>query len=272
MATGFLNRPDQVEGVAGIGWDGIARFEWAACVRKVFLLLDYVRHRKIRPDLNEGTVMTRLILGLVFAFVISSPGWARSNPRATVHNLGQAHDLAGILAQSPKPTNRELQQQRDRLLNRFLKGADLYYIEKYTAAMYIPVNRALWADDTSDPSVNEFVLQLDGTLAKLPNFRGLVQRGIRGDKPLSTEYGLGNHVLLKGFSSSSKYFGDKFVGIARLFLISKSGKDITSLSTNPDEGEVLFRHHTSFVVLDCGSGKTEIGNDVQECLLEEVER
>lgn len=99
------------------------------------------------------------------------------------------------------------------------------------------------------PDVLEAAERLSSALTKLPPYVGLVHRGVDLPPHVLDSYRPGAVVEERAFMSSSATPENAFPGNAQFVVQSASGRDISSLSQMPWEGEVLFDRGTRFRVL-----------------------
>ena len=151
-------------------------------------------------------------------------------------------------------------KHRDEDLARVAKELGLTYEEALAVQLYTDIgeamNRALDAGDLNAYN-KAFAKALNSALGKLDNYSGKVYRGSNRDRNLS----VGQKLTVNSFWSTST---DKAVtgrfGTKVVYQIKpKTGKNITKLSTSPDQSEVLMRNNTSFRVTAIrNSGGTQI--------------
>ena len=147
-----------------------------------------------------------------------------------------------------------------------LVADEVVAIGAYTIWLSIPLNSVLWSARGVPETVKPFVNEMNSGLAKLPKYFGPVVRWLYlTDEEITSEFR--NHLtthkptIFYAFTSCSKnlryvydpprtglpedWVDKKFV---KLIIISKTGRDITKYSGNPEEEEVLFRNETPFNV------------------------
>lgn len=115
------------------------------------------------------------------------------------------------------------------------------------------INRVLRMADVSSAEVATVRPLIDGiqsALDKLPAYEGVVYRAIKQAGMTTDEWNaflsqfvVGDSVALKGLSGSSADFSRMLRGRVRMTIISKTGRDISSLSNKPEQNEVLFQHN-----------------------------
>ena len=96
--------------------------------------------------------------------------------------------------------------------------------------------------------MQNFAAVLRDALDKLPDYSGRVVRGIDLAPKRLSRYRPGDIVTEPWFTSATK--GTPYRGNTLFHIRSRTGKDISTLSADPDEREVLFRNRTRFRVLD----------------------
>jgi hypothetical protein len=117
------------------------------------------------------------------------------------------------------------------------------------------INKTLRHDDPTMDAVRErysgTVQLFDQALAKLPNHTGKVQRVANLPPDVLAKLTPGTTFKDHGYVSSSattKPLTSKFLGKTLMTITSKTGKDISKLSTLPSEKEVVFGRGTGFKV------------------------
>jgi hypothetical protein len=117
-----------------------------------------------------------------------------------------------------------------------------------------------------DASQHARVEALNQALDKLPPHDGPVFRGASLPPEMLAQYQPGATVSESAFWSTSMDLGvarsTAFSGNVEFWILSKTGRDISSFSAIPSEREVLFRTDVPFYVvdrrLDHATGKTII--------------
>lgn len=142
-------------------------------------------------------------------------------------------------------------------INEQLTKSDIDAIEQYAEFDYIEINSELRMP--TEDSLSNKVKILSKALNKLPNYKGEVTRFqlIYPPTKLLLERNIGKTVTFKSFTSASKIenLSKKKSTDSILKLISKTGKDISKISSRPEEQEVVFDKGTRFTL-------TKIKNDV----------
>ncbi|MBK6999332.1 MAG: hypothetical protein IPH35_04980 [Rhodoferax sp.] len=120
------------------------------------------------------------------------------------------------------------------------------------------INRVLRMADTSSTEVATVQPLIDGiqsALEKLPPFEGVVYRAVKQAKMQAEEWSaflsqfvVDGTVSLQGLSGCTANASEMLRGRARMTIISRTGRDISSLSSKPGQSEVLLSHGTSVVI------------------------
>jgi hypothetical protein len=145
----------------------------------------------------------------------------------------------------------EVVQKNDEL-NKYpeLSVAEKAIIYKYSEDSYADLNERL----RTDKPITEFGTFLNETLEKLPNYEGLVFKGVNLSpsqiEVYTNAYEHDTAVVEKAFVSTSikKSIAYQF-GKCLFAIDSIKGKDISSF-TKHKEFEVLFKNNSAFEVLD----------------------
>jgi len=136
--------------------------------------------------------------------------------------------------------------------------ADMRNIQDYTGPGYVNVNHAL-REGFEDPVKTKYYLkkadELQKSLLKLDGWSGTCYRGMyitkSNKKFFERTFVPGNIFKSKSFmscSKSKKLVDERYPSDIRLIVKSKSGRDLTNLSWQKTEQEVLFPKGTSFKV------------------------
>lgn len=128
--------------------------------------------------------------------------------------------------------------------------AEKFAIEDYTTDLFQEINGELRAGGELSPHVEKVVNKLDSALAKMPKYEKVTFRVIDRDADIVKQLESGS------FSDPAYMSASKHLPIAQvhkgqigLQIKGKSGVDISHISMNPDEGEVLFPRGTKFKVV-----------------------
>jgi hypothetical protein len=147
------------------------------------------------------------------------------------------HDHHGPVAHLPEP----------------LSPQELSALADYTGLGHEDLNTAL-RDGSVDASQLARIEALNSALEKLPAHEGPVFRGTNLPPEVLAQYQPGAIVTESGFLSTSRDLtvaqSEAFAGNVEFRIMSKSGRDISSLSVLPDEQEVLFHTDVPFYVVD----------------------
>lgn len=149
-----------------------------------------------------------------------------------------------------------------------LTDMEMYAIIKYKSSSSYMINEELRNKGYNklDEKIKKIIDNISSGLEKLPIFTGTVYRNIDldavkkynydGDEKLSKfidEHRKGNIVTYPAFTSTSKSKNGYPIDSgcqANFEIISKSGRDITSLQGIAAEEEVLYDRNKSFKILD----------------------
>ena len=101
-------------------------------------------------------------------------------------------------------------------------------------------------------AVDPYIKVAESGLEQLPNFEGVVYRGIDMNKipNLSDKYKIGNIVTEEAFTSSSTVKRGAFKRDTFITITSRTGKDVSFLSDFPKQKEILFKPNTKFRILE----------------------
>lgn len=138
-----------------------------------------------------------------------------------------------------------------------LTPAELSALQDYTAMAYEPLNSALWRGSVDDVAkVADLSHDLSSALEKLPAHEGQVIRGSEPGRPIEaydlSRYEPGERIVENGYISTTTNpdgLLPDFDGPVAWVIESKSGRDVSSVSSVSGESEVLFDRFTSFTVL-----------------------
>lgn len=119
-------------------------------------------------------------------------------------------------------------------------------ILSYTAVQYRYLNSYLRSSSVKDESTEVLISTLNRSLEKLPDYVGIVKRGISIYPGSEIDFKEGNVVTFKGFTSTSRLAS--FDGDYQLVINSLHGKDISPISLEKHEAEVLFKSNSKFKV------------------------
>ena len=121
----------------------------------------------------------------------------------------------------------------------------------YTKFEYMQLNTALRSGDAVElRRLKPLIEHTNQGLAKLPNYVGLVHRGVELSAEQIAKYDVGTVVAEHAFTSTSFDEAGKFSGNVQFNIMSKTGTRIDFLSAFGHEKEVLFRSGTRFLVLN----------------------
>ena len=131
------------------------------------------------------------------------------------------------------------------------------------------INHAMRTGEGFD-ELEPMIALMQSALAKLPNYEGKVYRAVKrggfsgGFPSFDAAHKLDNIVVYKGFTGTSKYSDNALNGNIFCYINSKSGKDISSFSSKPYQGEILFASNVIFDV----NGRASTGKVVKLWLQE----
>lgn len=144
---------------------------------------------------------------------------------------------------------------------------ELAAVRGYTSADYERINNALRNQDVDElAQLDDYIKKASAGLQKLPDYKGLVTSGLDLTPEQASIYRPGNIVNHNGFTSSASNPQRSYLGNTKFVIESSSGKDISFLSGNPWETEILFPPNTKFEVIS--SQQNPYG--VQEIYMKEV--
>ncbi|WIM87333.1 ADP-ribosyltransferase domain-containing protein [Candidatus Mycobacterium wuenschmannii] len=134
-----------------------------------------------------------------------------------------------------------------------LTSRELAAVGHYTGLGFEDLNSAL-RTNTVDASQLARVEALNQALDKIPPHNGSVFRGTDLPSKVLAQYQPGSVVSDSAFLSTTKDIkvaqSPGFAGNVEFRIMSKTGRDISSLSMIPGEEEVLFKTDTKFFVVD----------------------
>lgn len=146
----------------------------------------------------------------------------------------------------------------------------------YTDALYSYININI-LNGYDNQTANEVSEVIESALSKLPDYKGVVYRGmhIQKDEPFYDSIlslSEGDEVQFPNFSSSStnerrgRYFSRGVGRSVFLEIESKSGKFIDNLSYFGNENEVLFKRNSKFKVIE----SHDMGDSTKKLKLKEI--
>ncbi|ACC43870.1 ADP-ribosyltransferse [Mycobacterium marinum M] len=134
-----------------------------------------------------------------------------------------------------------------------LHADDLSALADYTGSGYLDLNNAL-RSDILDASLNARVAALNSALQKLPTYDGTVVRGTDLPPEVVAQYLPGEVITEVAFLSTTTdpavAQSPTFAGNVEFRIVSRTGRDVSSVSMFPDEREILFPAGTKFYVID----------------------
>jgi hypothetical protein len=133
---------------------------------------------------------------------------------------------------------------------RILSRPQVEAVINYTGEGYKALNHALREQGAEAPLADRRAAdRLSHALLKLPKHEGTVYRGAFLEQPDVARYLPGNIVTERAFTSTTADPARIFLGNAQFSIESKTGRDVTKLSSAPNEREVLFNQGARFQVL-----------------------
>ena len=131
-------------------------------------------------------------------------------------------------------------------------------IFKYSEDGYLDLNERLRLSEGKD--ISDFGILLDECLSKLPDYQGIVFRGVNFPKYIIDKYiaklADEEKVIDNAFLSTSLKANEAYkYGRTILQIFSKTGKDIGSISKYQNEKEILFRYNITFEIIAVGFDK-----------------
>ncbi|BBX99010.1 hypothetical protein MLAC_43040 [Mycobacterium lacus] len=134
-----------------------------------------------------------------------------------------------------------------------LTSADLSAFADYTGFGYQDLNSAL-RDNALDASQQARIDAIHKALEKLPVYEGAVVRGSDLPPEALAQYQPGEVITEDAFLSTTTNpavaESPTFAGNVEFRIVSKTGRDISSVSVFPGEQEILFPAGTKFYVID----------------------
>jgi len=145
-------------------------------------------------------------------------------------------------------------------------------ISSYTSDDYKVINPELRKSNPSK-AVIAYATMINAALEKLPEFVGVVKRGVKLPGSVLQTFYVGNVIEFKSFTSTTSFMElSSFEYGHRLIIHSKHGRDVEKLSNRNEESEVLFKAGTKFRVIAARTNVTLGGNIAElEYELEEIE-
>jgi len=143
-------------------------------------------------------------------------------------------------------------------------------IFKYSEDGYEDLNEKLRQSEGKD--ISDFGILLDECLSKLPDYQGIVFRGVNLPKYLIEEYFIKferkQKITENAFLSTSLKTSEAYkYGTIVLQIFSRTGKSVASVSRYPYEKEILFRYNCQFEIVSINFDKKD---DKYFIVLEEI--
>lgn len=121
-------------------------------------------------------------------------------------------------------------------------------VVQYTGSAYAVMNKQLRSGKMT-AAVSEIVRATNAGLKKMPSHSGVVTRGSGNPGDLASYYEVGMVIEERGFTSTTRKSQTSFGGGDIVFKIaSRTGKDVSEISSHKGEQEVLFRSGSRFRV------------------------
>lgn len=140
--------------------------------------------------------------------------------------------------------------QKEQYVKIGLNKVQSMVLYSYSTEDYKKINPLLRLPKDQIP--NEAIIYkvfLNSVMDRLPNFSGLVKRGLKIPDDQIGRYVEGAEVEFSSYTSTTKDLSFmRFENIHRMIIQSKTGKDISQFSANPNESEVLFKAGARFKV------------------------
>jgi hypothetical protein len=122
-------------------------------------------------------------------------------------------------------------------------------IFSYTTEDYRFINPLL-RDQSPSSSAIKYRNALNAVLDKLPAYHGTVKRGLKLTSDELARYTVGFETTFPSFTSTTSDLSlTRFENIHRMIIHSETGRDMSTISANPHEKEVLFKAGSRFKVL-----------------------
>jgi len=153
-----------------------------------------------------------------------------------------------------------------------LSTLEAYVLMSYTAEGYIQLNKEIRSLQPAE-SYLAYRDMLNMILDKLPNFKGIVKRGVHLQDTEIQKLKTQSEVVFEAFTSSTKDMSlSDFEESTRFIIRSKTGKEVSRYSDHRFEQEVLFKDKTRFRIISYSENKLTNGFLARhEFVLEEIE-
>jgi hypothetical protein len=130
-------------------------------------------------------------------------------------------------------------------------------IFKYSEDGYEDLNEKLRLSNGNN--ISNYGILLGDSLSKLPNYEGIVYRGVKLNNVELNKYMSAfskDEPIVEPFfvSTSISQLSARMFGNVRFEIFSKNGKKITEIARF-NEGEVIFKYNTEFIILDISAKK-----------------
>lgn len=182
---------------------------------------------------------------------LASPSAITYTPQETA----DFNDLVAIGGQAAKGWTHHAKQKVSSLgLN--MSVGECAHIIAYSGNAYRETNASLRAGVMTKARWKH-VKALNNALDKLPAHRGVVYRKANLNTAAASLYEVGSIVEERGFTSSAKSQG-VWSGDYHYEIESRTGRDISHISSSPGEKEVLFKSGTRFEVVSKSGTKIKL--------------
>jgi hypothetical protein len=134
-----------------------------------------------------------------------------------------------------------------------LTSTDRAAIQDYTAHHFKEINDYLRNDGSGNATTDRRIKQLDQALDKLPDHAGATHRTMDFDskeesEKFASQFIVGGESTDKSYQSSSGR-PSLIAGSVNISVEGGGGKDISSISANPNEKEVIYPRNTKYKVV-----------------------
>jgi hypothetical protein len=172
----------------------------------------------------------------------------------TLRGLSEIVNLGNTPNLSAAAKRQILEKHAEMVLPEVYKGLPLTRLEglalfNYGTEAYKSINPALWSA-TPSPHALAYRDFMNQALDKLPPFAGTVKRGVRLTTKDLDGMTVGKEIVFRAFTSCTADMNlDEFESDDRLIIHSRNGRDISQLTSHPNEREVLFKAGSRYKVL-----------------------
>lgn len=151
----------------------------------------------------------------------------------------------GIRSGSGSKSSKNLSSSEEYAIHHYVQPSD-------SPTGFLNLNKSLRSGKTLSSDQKIQVERLDSAIQKSPKFEGRTYRGVRFDSPTEKEAFLeahaeGKEVEMSQYTSTSKN-SSVASGSVRIVMEGRSGADISEISKDKAEQEVLYPRNTKFKV------------------------